>query len=241
MKSYLNNPKLKTATIEKLKTSIAKNILVQEKLELGFYEHWEEGKGSVLGCISELNEIEEIAKMFGFPEQLLEIQDHIFQFLDKEEAQQFGVDFLEAIAVGVDLKSVWIKYFIWLLVEVDSSTMDALGHIPLAKTTIELAVETLKELLIKDIPHETLEKGVILNLNAYRRSVGQAADAGAIEPEYAGWELAKAHSAVNAYTNSRFVNMVLPQAGHRQMWNFLAKQLIELIKKGTITKNTFEE
>ena len=241
MNSYLNNPKLKTDTIEKLKASIAKNILVQEKLELGFHEHWEDGKGTVLGCISELNEIEDIAKMFGFPEQLLEIQDHIFQFLEEEAAQKFGLDFLEAIPVGSDLKSVWIKYFIWLLAEVESSTMDGLGHIPLAKTTIELAVKTLKELLVKDIPHEKLEKGVILNLNSYRRSVGEAADAGAIEPDYAGWELAKAHCAVNAYTNSRFSNMVLPQGGHDQMWNFLADQLIELIKEGKIISNTFEE
>ena len=238
MDSYLNKPKLKELAIDKLKNAIINNTLVQRKLEPDFHKYWENGKGTVIGCISELNEIEDISKMFGIPAQLLLIQDHIFQFLKTEKAQQFGLKFLEAIPIGVDLHFVWKKYFIWLLIEVDSSTMDALKHIPLAKNAIEQAVETLQEMLVVDIPNKKLD-GIIKNINASRQIVGRAADEGSLKPEYAGWELAKAHWALQSYSTPSFVTHILPQGGVSTMWEFLADQLIEIITKGKTSRNFF--
>lgn len=239
MKSYLGDPQLKVKAIEKLKTAMAEGKLVQDMVELLFHEDWEEDRGTVMGCISESNDRETFSNMYGFPEPLTVIQDHIFQFLSEKKARKFAVDFLEAIPVGVDLNYVWKKYFIWLLIDVNSSVMDALEHIPLAKDTIELSVKTLKRMLTTDIPIKELE-GIIETLNAQRSIVGSAADAGALEPGNAGWILANAHWSVQSYLNADFAKDILPKGGSKKMWNFLAKELISLIETGEIKGTTFE-
>ena len=86
--------------------------MAQNQLEQKDFEYWEKGTGNVMGCISQKNEREDIANMFGFSEQLIEIQNHIFKHLPADKAPQFGLDFLEAVSVGVDLHLVWKKYFI---------------------------------------------------------------------------------------------------------------------------------
>lgn len=239
MESYLNDSKLKTLAIERLKNAIASNMLVQEKKQLHFYEHWENGKGTVIGCIGAINDIEAAAKMFGIPVQLLTIQDHIFQYLEQAKAHQFALEFLEAIPVGGTVDTVWKQYFIWLLAEVEHSTMDALKHIDLAKGALELSVKTLKRMLTAEIPTEELE-GIVKEINAYRSIVGRAADAGAVQPEYAGWELAKAHWAIQSATNASYIKHLLPQGGPPAMWEFLGEQLISIIRTGKVSRNTYD-
>ena len=239
MESYLNDSQLKTLAIQRLQNAIANNTLVQEKKELYFYEHWENGKGTVIGCISAINDLEEAAKMFGIPVQLWMIQDHIFQYLEEEKAHQFALDFLEAVPVGENVDVAWKKYFIWLLAEVDHSTMDVLKHIDLAKTALDLAVNTLKRMLTEELTTEELER-IVKEINAYRGIVGRAADAGAVQPEYAGWELAKAHWAIQSATNASYIKHLLPQGGPPAMWEFLGEQLISIIRIGKVSRNTYD-
>ena len=236
MKSYLNNPKIQQQALQQLQEAIDKSQLVQTPQDL--YNYWEAGKGSLIGCIGQSNDLTIIEAQLGIPAQVLKIQNHLFQFLEKEKAIQFCFDFLKAIPVGQDMRAVWMKYFIWLLAEVDHSTLDNLQHIDLAKTAIELSVKTLKQLITEDIPTTKLE-GVINEINNYRRIVGQAADAGAIQPEYAGWELAKAHAVLQAALNPSYINHILPQGGPSAMWDFLAEQFLAFITLGKATKSTY--
>jgi hypothetical protein len=236
MQSYLNDHKLQQQALQQLQEAIDKDKLVQTPQDL--YNYWANGKGSMIGCIGQSNDLTAIEAQLGIPAQVLKIQNHIFQFLEKEKAEQFCFDFLKAIPVGQDIRAVWIKYFIWLLAEVDHCTLDNLQHIDLAKTAIELSVKTLKQLLTEAIPTPQLE-GIIKEINNYRRIVGQAADAGAIQPEYAGWELAKAHCVLEAALNPSYINHILPQGGPSAMWNFLAEQFLAFITLGKATQNTY--
>ncbi|MFK7796739.1 MAG: hypothetical protein AB8E82_04740 [Aureispira sp.] len=238
MKSYLNDQKLQQQALQQLQKAIDNELLLQDPHSIYRDHYWNEGKGSAIGCIGQSNDLATIATQLGIPIQILKIQNHIFQFLEKEKAQQFSVDFLNAIPVGQDIRAVWKKYFIWLLAEVDHSTLDRLQHIDLAKTAIELSVQTLKQLITEDIPTTKLE-GIIKEINAYRRIVGQGADAGAIEPEYAGWELAKAHCVLEAVLNPSYINHILPQGGPSAMWDFLAEQFLAFITQGKATQNTY--
>lgn len=238
MKSYHNNPALQQKALEKLQQALQENRVLQDKNDFYSNQYWKEGKGTVIGCISETGELEEIAQQWGIPQQLLKIQNHIFHFLEEKKAQQFGLDFLKAIPVGVDLEPVWKQYFIWLLAEVDHSTLEQLQHLELAKIAIEQAVATLKKMDSTPLSPEKLE-GIIQNISNLRRTVGQAADAGAIQPSHAGWELAKAHWALQAILNVSFVNQFLPQGGPSALWDFLAEQLLSFLQQGKASQNTY--
>ncbi len=224
MKSYLNSEKLKTDTLQKLKISIA-----QHKIEQTVSNYWEDGKGTAMGVISECDEGDTIAAQYGFPEQLLGIQNHIFKMLPTPQAEQFSVDFLERIPLGVDLNNVWKKYFIWLFVEVDNSLMDVLGHIDLARITIEKTVDTLQKSLTTTIPDQLIET-ITLSVKMNVRNVGFAADRGAFDIEMAGLMLASTQWAMNSFLYPNFADMVLPAQGSVSMWELLADKLLELIQ-----------
>ena len=63
-------------------------------------------KGCAVGCTLERYDHDAYPAELGLPVWLARLQDHLFERLQKTEAEQFAVDFLDAIPVGADVEPV---------------------------------------------------------------------------------------------------------------------------------------
>ncbi|MEM7181477.1 MAG: hypothetical protein AAF518_11235 [Spirochaetota bacterium] len=225
MLAFHNDANLKQQALEKLKLWSQGSDVLQH-----YFHHLQEGKSSAIGCLTQSNEIEEIAEQYGIPLQLAGMQHHIYHNAKLEYAVTFAHKFFESIPVGVDLDPIWKKYFLWVLVEDEYCLLSRLEHIDLAKHCIEKAANTIRTSLSEDIPEQKLE-GIILDLQMTVRNIGYAADAGEIEPPLAGFLVARAQWAVSALLRPQFAKLVLPETGSQKLWEWLGEYLLELVKK----------
>ena len=76
---------------------------------------WENGKGCAVGCTFHKYDHEAGAAEIGFPVQLIQLQDAIFEWLKNGDAQSWPEQFLGAARVGADLSMVWPKFALWML------------------------------------------------------------------------------------------------------------------------------
>ena len=123
-----------TTTTENLaafhgKVSVKKKFLkrvrehqANDKLVQG-YGYWSDGKGCAVGCTLERNEGDDESGVHGlYPEQLglptwlAHLEDHIFEALPKEKAQQWPERFLAAIKTGQSIPdAVRDQFQVWWL------------------------------------------------------------------------------------------------------------------------------
>ena len=80
----------------------------------------------------------------GIPRALAFLEDSIFENLPQGKAQDFAVDFLEAVQVGSDLTLIVPKFMVWLMDE-DDKQMPALPDADEMRALKE-AVETIRVL-----------------------------------------------------------------------------------------------
>ena len=89
---------------EQLKIEIAEHIATDAVVQ-GAY--WENGKGCFRGCLTHTNETVTIVEKFGFPIELIQICERIFEGLSIGEAKDFFSKIGDAIDVdGKDLSKI---------------------------------------------------------------------------------------------------------------------------------------
>lgn len=112
--SYHNDANLKKLVIDEMN-----NHQKQDRLIKGTYGVYESGtfKGCAIACaINSVNKVlgknydtkshEALSESIGIPLWLSKVQDSFFECLPNEYCDQFAIDFLESIPVGVDLEPV---------------------------------------------------------------------------------------------------------------------------------------
>lgn len=67
---------------------------------------WENGHGCAVGCTLNKYDHSAYENELGLPQWLALLEDKIFEGLPSIDAQQFAVDFLEAVPVGADVEKV---------------------------------------------------------------------------------------------------------------------------------------
>lgn len=95
------------------------NRIKQHQLadEIAKGQYWENGKGCAVGCTLHSSNHKDYEIELGIPMILARLEDSIFEGMSNERAKEFPLQFLQAVPVGVDLKDVYKKFFIWLLTD----------------------------------------------------------------------------------------------------------------------------
>lgn len=144
--SYHNDVNLKKLIIDEMKIHQNKDRMI--KGSYGFYESGK-FKGCAIGCsIKSINKIlgkdydtnshDKLSNTLGIPIWLFKVQDSFFECLPSDYCNQFAIEFLESIPVGIDLESIRWNLCIYLL-----------------KEGIEIIEE--KDNLLKEVKEESLE------------------------------------------------------------------------------------
>ena len=102
------------------KQEIKDNLLKQLKAhyeadEIIKGKYWKNGKGCAVGCSVHSSDHFEYEKQLGISVVLAKLEDSIFEGLPNKEAKEFPIKFIEAIPVGVNLDSVFYKFFAQLI------------------------------------------------------------------------------------------------------------------------------
>ena len=99
LRAFHGDPAIKDKFLQRVKRHRELDHLVQS------YGYWNDGKGCAVGCTLELNENVHQAypEQLGVPEWLAHLEDHIFEALPAEDAQQWPEQFLGAIPTGAEI------------------------------------------------------------------------------------------------------------------------------------------
>lgn len=114
MLTFNNDPKVKDFYIDRLKAHQQADEIIQGT-------GWEKGKGCAVGCTLNKYDHKAYETELGIPRILAKLEDKIFEGMSNEQAKLFPLQFLTAVPVGVDLKDVYKKFFIWLLTDADAA------------------------------------------------------------------------------------------------------------------------
>jgi hypothetical protein len=120
--AYHGDPARKAFSLARLRSHVRKEEVVQGAAG------WDGREGGVIGCTVHSNDRSRYEADLGIPTEVASLEEIIFQQLPEEEAQQFSLDFLQAVPVGADLSFVWPVIARWLLID------PARGIIRLAET-----------------------------------------------------------------------------------------------------------
>lgn len=66
--------------------------------------------------------------LYGIPSDLMELQESLFDHLEKSKAPQWPLWFVSVMRCGSDLHSVSSDFFIWLLADCSTSVIDYMTH-----------------------------------------------------------------------------------------------------------------
>ena len=111
----------------------------------------------------------------GIPRALAYIEDRIFEGLPDGKAQDFAVNFLEAVRVGSDLRLVVPKFMVWLLADKDNGVI-SFAKKKQTKDAIEGVITLYKKLLDgKTVTREEWSKARAAAYAAYAADAAYAA------------------------------------------------------------------
>lgn len=104
MIAYQNNINLKKLCLAKLKIAKKENKLIQ-----GSDLDWNWNEGSPVGCIvqHENRSVELFSKKFGFPQELVDLEEYIFSNINNDLAYEWVMGFFGNIEVGQDTNKKW--------------------------------------------------------------------------------------------------------------------------------------
>lgn len=128
--------------------------------------YWQHGKGCAVGCTIHSNLHRNYETQLGIPYILAYIQDSLFELMTNEQAKEFPVKFLEAIPVGVNLKNVWVKLIIWLLIDFENGVINIV-ELDTEKKLIKDIADVFKLSLTKKVSN-IIWNNLIRNLRDYR-------------------------------------------------------------------------
>ena len=141
MLSYHGDPLIKAKYIARFAAHRAADEVIQGR---GFMQ----GRGCFVGCTLDAYDHSRFPTELGWPEWLAYLADAIFEGLPTTEAAQFGTDLLEAMPVGVNLKTVKNKFL--LALQLRNLARITRAKITGAKVCIA-AIKSVIELLAKDV------------------------------------------------------------------------------------------
>src|SRR4051794_6556141 len=95
-----------SATKEKYVNRLAEHRRLEHLTQGAGWERNGRTKGCAVGCTLENYDHSLYPVELGLPEWLARLEDHLFEALPKGEAEQFAVDFLNAIPVGANVEPV---------------------------------------------------------------------------------------------------------------------------------------
>jgi hypothetical protein len=102
MKAFHGDSAVKEKCLARLKAHHEADEIIQGT---GF----ENGHGCAVGCTLNNYDHSAYENELGLPRWLAHLEDRIFEGLPAKDAQQFAVDFLEAVPVGADVEKVrWL-------------------------------------------------------------------------------------------------------------------------------------
>jgi hypothetical protein len=99
MKAFHGDPAIKAKYLSRLKAHHVADEIIQG-------QGWDGSHGCAVGCTLNKYAHEVYETELGLPQWLAHLEDRIFEGLPPKEAQQFAVDFLEAIPVGANVEEV---------------------------------------------------------------------------------------------------------------------------------------
>jgi hypothetical protein len=188
MLSFHNNTEIKAKYLARLEAHRAADEIIQGT---GF----KNGKGCAVGCTLDNYSHEAYETELGIPRILAKLEDRIFEGLSVENSKDFPINFLSSVPVGVDLKNVCKKFFIWLLTDPTD------GVIRFANTEqTKQAIQNVSDLLQKSL----LEKVTSEEFIEARRAARKAAAAAYAADAYAADAAADAADAYAADARKNF-------------------------------------
>jgi len=101
--SFHNDPAVKEKYVSRLEEHRKLEHLIQGT---GWETYNGSPKGCAVGCTLESYNHDRYETEIGLPEWLARLEDQLFEKLPKKEAEQFAVDLLNVIPVGVDVEPV---------------------------------------------------------------------------------------------------------------------------------------
>jgi hypothetical protein len=92
-----------------------KSHQIADEIVKGTY--WEDGKGCAIGCTIHSSDLSAYETELGIPRILAKLEDRIFENLPNDLAMIWPQRFLDAITPGADLKLVWPRFAIWMMID----------------------------------------------------------------------------------------------------------------------------
>ena len=174
-----------TKNIDTMKSEIAAHIKADAVVQ---HQYWRGGKGCFIGCLTHSNLASKVTDLFGMPEPLVKICEHIFENSNTEDAKKFFSDVPDAIGKdGKDLSRVT-----WLFL------IETLKSLPPQKREVKASIDRVIAGLELVANGETWLDAA----DAARAAAYATADAAAYAATYAAAYAAAAANATAAAANA---------------------------------------
>ena len=146
MKTYHNDPSIKSKYIARVKAHRLADELIQET-------GWENGKGCAVGCTLENYDHSRYPIELGMVEGLARLEDHIFEALAPADAMNWPEQFLSAMPEGIDEQTqmILLDQFQVFWLKRQKTQFNGEDY-PQAITAIDKTIELLNRAISGDEP-----------------------------------------------------------------------------------------
>lgn len=115
MRAFHGDPRIKAKYVRRMRLHRQLDQIVQ-----GTWWHATDRKGCAVGCLlHEEAPFDLFPTVLGIPKTLGHAEEGLFEMMERMQARDFAVKFIEAPAVGADLRLVPAQYAYWLLTDKD--------------------------------------------------------------------------------------------------------------------------
>jgi hypothetical protein len=187
MQTFNSDPKIKDHYISRLQQHQAADEIIQ-----GTY--WQNGKGCAVGCTIHSDSHRAYETELGIPMILARLEDRIFEGMSNIDAKEFPLRFLQAVPVGVDLKDVYKKFFVWMLTDSEHGVIKFANN-DATKKAIQDVSDLLQKSLLQSV---TNEQFLIVAMAARNAAYAAYAAYAAADAAYAAYAAADAADAAYA-------------------------------------------
>ena len=116
MLAFHNDPAIKAYYLARIAAHRAADELIHG-------QYWQDGKGCAVGCTIHSSAHNAYETELGIPSALAHLEDNIFEGLHSPYDQAWPAEFLEAIPVGADLRSVVPQFLVAILSDTDHGVL----------------------------------------------------------------------------------------------------------------------
>lgn len=148
LRAFNNDPSIKAAILERL----SRHLAAQEVQAIGVPE-WENGKGSLSGCLAHSADPLDFERELGMPRAIAALLDCLYAVVNPPTADysQQPVLFLQGVASGADLTPLPALFIAWLLDNPQNEFMDSVDR-PNIRLLIQSIVDAHHRVAKGDVP-----------------------------------------------------------------------------------------